>query len=196
MTAAEVLELAARMAALWPSYRPPQTRDDAAVLVAAWLPLLADLPADVVAAALNQAAAEGGEFAPPPGRLRHRVIVAASPPAPDEGQAWGELLTAIGRCGHTGIPAWSHPALDAVVQQLGGWQHICRTFTTASEVADRAHFSRFYRAAVDRHRLDPTPGPDRELLAGMTAGLLRSTDELDDRLALEPGRLPNTRRVA
>lgn len=161
----QVLELAGRMAATWPNYRPPATKADSRALVSEWREYLGDLDASVVTAALRAYATEGHEWPPAVGVLRRRAVLAAAPTgAPDVGEAWGEIRRAFSTHGYVRIPRWTHPAIEDSVRSMGGWVHMCETWTSETEVADRAHFQKFYANIAARHVRDATPPMDRAVL--------------------------------
>lgn len=70
--------------------------------------------------------------------------------APDESEAWGEVVKAIQSVGYYGKPKFSHEAITAAVNNIG-WQDIC---TTPSEVTNtlRSQFRRAYQLAAQRQK--------------------------------------------
>lgn len=83
-------------------------------------------------------------------------------PAPDE--AWGQVLRAITRIGHTGDPdPMLHPLVAVAVNRLG-WRELCMS---ENQMADRAHFLRLYEGYLERTLRDSaaTPGAVPQLPA-------------------------------
>ncbi len=136
MRQSDWLEIAAWMADLWPhAPLPPQT-------AAAWWPLLADLEADDLRAAVARLAVEPDRrFAPAVGELRQ----AARPPARPWGEALGELVHAAGAVGrYQPPPEFVDAALNQLVDDLG-WQAICSA--DATDTTWRAQFRGQYKDA-------------------------------------------------
>lgn len=144
MSPAEWLDCCALISQLWP-HKPLDP--DAAE---AWYPLLADLDAAVVHAAVRAVALDPANTWPPSlGQLR----AAAEPPPRDWEDALGQLPRLMARRGaHDPRPPddeIADPALSAVIDAYG-WQAVC-----ALEVANptvRAQFRDAYRAAQARQR--------------------------------------------
>ena len=61
------------MAQLWTNTRTPQTDDEMTLAVGTWLQFFSNVPFAVVSRAINEIAAEGGEFAPQIGQIYARV---------------------------------------------------------------------------------------------------------------------------
>lgn len=171
MNRSEIAELVARVGATWPNFRVPATPEDARLLVSEWSAHLGDLPASTVTAAMRKYASEGHEWPPPVGTLRRLSVHATGSAAPAVDEAWGEVRRAFSSHGYTRVPDWSHPAVAAAVRSMGGWRHLCETCTITSEVADRAHFQRFYAAAAEREQPDATPPTDRAVLSNIAGSI-------------------------
>jgi hypothetical protein len=137
----EYAVVTARVAQFWPHSAWPVATCHGAES------LLLDLPARVVVAAVEQLAVEGREFAPPPGLVRQRACVLLADPMPDADRALAEVNAAVRNPGAYGHPVWSHPAVGATVDAMGGWQAVC-----ASENPDafRAHFLKIYGTVAVR----------------------------------------------
>jgi hypothetical protein len=151
MTRCELDQCYDAMVALWPHYKPvPGT-------FALGDRLLGPLDARAVAAAIEQFSLEGREFAPPLGlvaRRAHELAAGArGESVPDAQQALAEVQDRIHRVGIYGTPEWSHAAVGATVDAMGGWRSACRD---ENPEAFRAHFMRLYdvmRARVERESL-------------------------------------------
>lgn len=139
------------MVALWPHYKPvPAT-------FALGERLLGPMDAQAVAAAIEQFSLEGREFAPPLGlvaRRAHELLAGVNGTAvPDGHQAIAEVYEWIRKVGVYGTPEWSHPAIPATIEALGGWEATCGD---DNPEAWRAHFLRLYeivRARTEREAL-------------------------------------------
>lgn len=138
--------------------------------IVGWRPFVGDLDQRHVHAAIVQLGCEGDRFPPPPGLIRKRAVAFTTPvgSAPGPEEAWAEIKTKIGSVGYTTaldlcdrcLPleadgrrecdhrwvTFSHPAIQAFVDSLG-WKYLCQS---QDEMADRAHFVKWYPAAVDR----------------------------------------------
>lgn len=166
MTDQEIAELITYSLIMWPQQREVPLAQRLIV----WRDLVADLDLQHVHAAMVQLSTEGDRFPPPPGLIRKRAVAfttpAGSAPGPEE--AWAEIKAKIGSVGYTTaldlcercLPldtdgrrecdhrwvTFSHPAIQAFVDSLG-WKYLCQS---QDEMADRAHFVKWYPAAVDR----------------------------------------------
>lgn len=164
----EVTEVVAYCRVVWPH----SVSADAPVglVIDVWKRIIGDLTAVHVLAAVDQLATEGDRFAPPPGLIRKRAVAFTTPvgSAPGPEEAWAEIKAKIGSVGYTTaldlcercLPldtdgrrecdhrwvTFSHPAIQAFVDSLG-WKYLCQS---QDEMADRAHFVKWYPAAVDR----------------------------------------------
>lgn len=154
MTPKELATCVQMLGAYWPHASKEWTPE----VIESWEMLLGDLDAKAVAATIGAIAAEGDRFPPPPGLLRRRTLELVSDfPSPDD--AWAEVLHWIGRLGrsrgqvrdaqgHIAQCEWSHPVIGRVVENMG-WAKLC---DSDNQVTDRAHFIRFYAAAVEHER--------------------------------------------
>lgn len=74
------------------------------------------------------------------------------------GEAWGEVLRAIGRYGRNRTPgvdfAWSDPALGEAVSAMS-WRELC---DSDNQIADRARFIDVYDAIAVKHRREQVSG--------------------------------------
>lgn len=162
MTRTELARVVAEVNALW-----PQARWEADTIRAAEA-LLLDLNPGVALRAVHDLASEAREFAPPPGVIRRRTVELSDAPIgihpPSEDEAMAEVYEQIRRTGVYRVPTWSHPAIGAVVQALGGWEFVC---LTENQDALRAHFFRLYTLRAGRaKRLAVTTPAVRALLTG------------------------------
>lgn len=70
--------------------------------------------------------------------------------APDESEAWGEVIKAIWSVGYYGKPKFSHEAITTAVNNIG-WQDICMTPNEGMNTL-RAQFRRAYQLAAQRQK--------------------------------------------
>jgi hypothetical protein len=142
MVDAEVATLITLMAQYWPSFAPKDP--DAAI--EAWLRMLSDVEPEVAFAAVDQLGAEGREFAPSPGQVRLAAVSLREPSIPGPDEAWEEIRKGIATTGrYKPPPAWSHPAIAAVVSSIG-WQQLC----AGEEMILRAHILKLYPQVAER----------------------------------------------
>lgn len=132
--------------------------------------LLLDLDAGLVLAAVEALAAEGREFAPPPGVVRLRATTLAHPALPELDQALKEVADAVSSVGIYRTPEFSHPAIQAAVDAIT-WQEVCNS---TNPEAFRAHFLRLYGTTGERAKREAaSPESVRELVAGLDLRLDR-----------------------
>lgn len=70
--------------------------------------------------------------------------------APDESEAWGEVVKAIRSVGYYGKPKFSHEAITTAVNNIG-WQDICMTTYDGMNTL-RSQFRRAYQLAAQRQK--------------------------------------------
>lgn len=70
--------------------------------------------------------------------------------APDESEAWGEVVKAVRSVGYCGKPKFSHEAITTAVNNIG-WQDICTTTYDGMNTL-RSQFRRAYQLAVQRQK--------------------------------------------
>jgi hypothetical protein len=182
VTPAEVTRLVARVGSLWPNWKMPASDAAMAVLVDEWSAMLEDVSAHAATVTVRRAALAGEAFPPPVGRIVVEAKAGADAGGPPDGDAaWAEVRSAIARHGWVEPPdyrgdrfgvrqwTWTHPAIGAAVEALGGWPYVCES---TNEVADRAHFLRLYGEARARHRVDVALPPTTRALAAGLAGAL------------------------
>ena len=96
--------------------------------------------------------------------------------APDESEAWGEVVKAIQSVGYYGKPKFSHEAITAAVNNIG-WQDICTTPNEGTNTL-RSQFIRAYQLAAQRqkdNRDNAVLGisPSNEKLKRLTGNLVK-----------------------
>ena len=70
--------------------------------------------------------------------------------APDESEAWGEVVKAIQSVGYYRKPKFSHEAITTAVNNIG-WQDICMTTIEGMNTL-RSQFRRAYQLATERQK--------------------------------------------
>lgn len=128
--------------------------------------LLMPMDARAVAAAIEQFSLDGREFAPTMGQVAKRaqevIQQVNGTVVPDGQQALSEVYDRIGRCGRYQVPEWTHPAIGAAVEAMGGWEATCGD---DNRDAYRAHFLRLYDTMKGRLEREALVAPAfRELL--------------------------------
>ena len=96
--------------------------------------------------------------------------------APDESEAWGEVIKAIQSVGYYGKPTFSHEAITTAVNNIG-WQDICTTPNEGTNTL-RSQFRRAYQLAAERqkdNRDNAVLGisPNNEKLKQLTGNLVK-----------------------
>lgn len=135
-----------------------------------WYQSLQDLSADVLSAAL-QKWVNTERFPPTIAELRSLCAEIQHGPAPDWGEAWGEVVKAIGRYGWSrekeALDSMSPPAAQAA--RRIGWNAIC---TSENPDTIRAQFRQVYETVEHREMEDrQLPAALKETIAGITQRL-------------------------
>lgn len=96
--------------------------------------------------------------------------------APDESEAWGEVIKVIRSVGYYGKPKFSHEAITVAVNNIG-WQDICMTMNDGMNTL-RSQFRRAYQLAAERqkdNRDNAVLGisPNNEKLKQLTGNLVK-----------------------
>ena len=117
-----------------------------------WYRELRDIPYDLLSAALRKWVVTE-KWPPSIAELRSMCADLVRGPAPDWGDAWREVVDAIGRYGAT-RPEEAYAVMSPLTQQTVdriGWRDIC-----LSEVPDtiRAQFRQVYQIVTQRERED------------------------------------------
>lgn len=165
MTDTELQNCFAMIVAAWPHFKPlPET-------FTLGERLLAPMDAQAVAAAIEQFSLEGREFAPPLGlvaKRAHELLEHVNGrQVPDAHQAMTEVYDRISRVGIYQTPAWSHPAIGATIEALGGWEATC---LDDNPEAFRAHFIRLYETMKGRVERESLVAPSLRELRATTNG--------------------------
>lgn len=115
--------------------------------------VLKDLPLDLLKAAILDRLATDTAWAPSPGQLRGAAfrMIEDERGDPSAGEAWGEVMAAVGRYGYIRKPTFSDPLITRCVEAVGGWQLLCRSPIEAM-TATRARFLQSYEVLKTRER--------------------------------------------
>ena len=115
--------------------------------------MLSDIPPQILEAAVKKLIMTN-KFLPSIAEIRETAYgikgTISGTAAPDESEAWGEVMKAVRSVGYYGKPKFSHEAITAAVNNIG-WQDIC---TTPSEGTNtlRSQFRRAYQLAAQRQK--------------------------------------------
>ena len=157
MTRAEWVRIAAVLAAAYPRQQIPQATWDL------YGRELAAYPAAAVEAAVRAAIRER-EWLPSLADLLGRLRAAEAPADLTPEAAWEEIQQVLVRYGpYQAHPPWSHPAVAAAVQAVGGLLALAEMDYDALGVA-RAHVYRHVQAALARERAEREAAPIRQAL--------------------------------
>lgn len=176
---------------------PVQTAKLVAVLVAAfpnqqistgttevYERMLADLEVGAATAAVQRLIGVA-RFLPSVAEIRESALTVVGGERRLGGDAWGDVLEAVGRFGSYRDPQFADPVTERCVRQLG-WREIC---LSENQVADRARFVQLYDGLAQTHRRDeltralPAVARHRELReatgpAGLSGSIGRALAQL------------------
>jgi hypothetical protein len=178
MTDTEALKCVALLAAAYPT---PAWSDET---IEIYTKLMVDLDAEATQAAVVRWV-ESHDDRPSIAAIRESVRAelaraGAVPTSMEPDEAWGLLMRAFARVGsHRPFPAHRWPLLGEVVARMG-WENLCRSENIE---ADRAHFLKLYRAALQRQRHDDVVSPGMDIsraTPGRTALDRQTVTELAD----------------
>ena len=141
--------------------------------------MLSDIPPQILEAAVKKLIMTN-KFLPSIAEIRETAYgikgTISGTAAPDESEAWGEVVKAIRSVGYCGKPKFSHEAITTAVNNIG-WQDICMTTYDGMNTL-RAQFRRAYQLAVRRqkdNRDNAVLGisPNNEKLKQLTGSLVK-----------------------
>lgn len=118
-----------------------------------YVEMLSDIPPSILEASVKKLIMTN-KFLPSIAEIREVAYgikgIISGTAAPDESEAWGEVIKAIRSVGYYGKPTFTHEAITAAVNNIG-WQDIC---TTPSEGTNtlRSQFRRAYQLAAQRQK--------------------------------------------
>lgn len=115
--------------------------------------MLSDIPPQILEAAVKKLIMTK-KFLPSIAEIRETAYgikgTISGTAAPDESEAWGEVVKAIQSVGYYGKPTFTHEAIAAAVDNIG-WQDICMTPSDGTSTL-RAQFRRAYQLAAERRK--------------------------------------------
>ena len=118
-----------------------------------YVEMLSDIPPQILEAAVKKLIMTN-KFLPSIAEIRETAYgikgTISGTAAPDESEAWGEVVKAIQSVGYYGKPKFSHEAITAAVNNIG-WQDICMTTYDGMNTL-RAQFRRAYQLAAERQK--------------------------------------------
>lgn len=141
--------------------------------------MLSDIPPQILEAAVKKLIMTN-KFLPSIAEIREVAYgikgIISGTAAPDESEAWGEVVKAIQSVGYYGKPTFSHEAITAAVNNIG-WQDICTTPNEGTNTL-RSQFRRAYQLAAQRqkdNRDNAVLGisPNNEKLKQLTGNLVK-----------------------
>lgn len=185
MTALEARRLVAVAVASCPTQGGKLDRAQLKDMGDAWAALLADITYADASAALKRYLATS-HWLPAPAQLRAIVSEAQHGRRRPGGDAWGDVLGAVGRYGRDRRPTFVDELVGRCVDALG-WRELC---DSENQTADRARFIELYdriatEAAQDRS-VATLPGVARPALIG-PSGRVGEPHRLDIKVALPAG---------
>lgn len=144
-----------------------------------YVEMLSDIPPQILEVAVKKLIMTN-KFLPSIAEIRETAYgikgTISGTAAPDESEAWGEVIKAIQSVGYYGKPKFSHEAITAAVNNIG-WQDICTTPTDGTNTL-RSQFRRAYQLAAQRqkdNRDNAVLGisPNNEKLKQLTGNLVK-----------------------
>lgn len=118
-----------------------------------YVEMLSDIPPSILEASVKKLIITN-KFLPSIAEIREVAYgikeIISGTAAPDESEAWGEVVKAIRSVGYCGKPKFSHEAITTAVNNIG-WQDICMTTYDGMNTL-RAQFRRAYQLAAERQK--------------------------------------------
>lgn len=118
-----------------------------------YVEMLSDIPPQILEAAVKKLIMTN-KFLPSIAEIRETAYgikgTISGTAAPDESEAWGEVIKAIQSVGYYRKPKFSHEAITTAVNNIG-WQDICMTTIEGMNTL-RAQFRRAYQLATERQK--------------------------------------------
>lgn len=115
--------------------------------------MLSDIPPQILEVAVKKLIMTN-QFLPSIAEIRETAYgikgTISGTAAPDESEAWGEVVKAIQSVGYYGKPTFSHEAITTAVNNVG-WQDICTTPSDGTNTL-RSQFRRAYQLAAQRQK--------------------------------------------
>lgn len=118
-----------------------------------YVEMLSDIPPSILEASVKKLIMTN-KFLPSIAEIREVAYgikeIISGTAAPDESEAWGEVIKAIRSVGYYGKPKFSHEAITVAVNNIG-WQDICMTTNEGMNIL-RSQFRRAYQLSVERQK--------------------------------------------
>lgn len=118
-----------------------------------YVEMLSDIPPSILETAVKKLIMTN-KFLPSIAEIREVAYgikgIISGTAAPDESEAWGEVIKAIQSVGYYGKPKFSHEAITTAVNNIG-WQDICMTTNDGMNTL-RSQFRRAYQLAAQRQK--------------------------------------------
>lgn len=118
-----------------------------------YVEMLSDIPPSILEASVKKLIMTN-KFLPSIAEIREVAYgikgIISGTAAPDESEAWGEVIKAIQSVGYYGKPKFSHEAITTAVNNIG-WQDICMTPNEGTNTL-RSQFRRAYQLAAQRQK--------------------------------------------
>lgn len=118
-----------------------------------YVEMLSDIPPSILEASVKKLIMTN-KFLPSIAEIRETAYgikeIISGTAAPDESEAWGEVIKAIRSVGYYGKPKFSHEAITTAVNNIG-WQDICMTTNDGMNTL-RSQFRRAYQLAAERQK--------------------------------------------
>lgn len=118
-----------------------------------YVEMLSDIPPQILEAAVKKLIMTN-KFLPSIAEIRETAYgikgTISGTAAPDESEAWGEVIKAVRSVGYYGKPKFSHEAITVTVNNIG-WQDICMTTNEGMNTL-RSQFKRAYQLAAQRQK--------------------------------------------
>ena len=115
--------------------------------------MLSDIPPQILEVAVKKLIMTN-KFLPSIAEIRETAYgikgIISGTAAPDESEAWGEVVKAVRSVGYCGKPKFSHEAITTAVNNIG-WQDICMTTYDGMNTL-RSQFRRAYQLAAKRQK--------------------------------------------
>lgn len=118
-----------------------------------YVEMLSDIPPSILEASVKKLIMTN-KFLPSIAEIREVAYgikgIISGTAAPDESEAWGEVVKAVRSVGYCGKPKFSHEAITTAVNNIG-WQDICMTTYDGMNTL-RSQFRRAYQLAAQRQK--------------------------------------------
>lgn len=144
-----------------------------------YVEMLSDIPPQILEAAVKKLIMTN-KFLPSIAEIRETAYgikgIISGTAAPDESEAWSEVIKAIQSVGYYGKTKFSHEAITAAVDNIG-WQDICMTPSDRTSTL-RAQFRRAYQLAAERRKENRNNAvlgisPNNERLKALTGEVVK-----------------------